>query len=138
MGDEKLMRELLGAVERLTVLLQNQPKPATHPAAEIILTIIPLVAIVLGSVLLFFFLLWQYRLKGELIRTNQFVYTSWKNIRILSLLAGCISTLVGVPITVLFLVVEGVNYHALGGIIPLFAGIGLLLFYGLSRGITHS
>lgn len=135
MGDEKITRELITAIVALTKALENQPRSG-HPASDIIIAVIPLAGVVFGSVLLFFFFLWQYKLKRELIRTNQYEHGAWKNLRVLSLLIGSISALIGLPMTILFLVINGASYAALGGIVPLFAGLGLLLFYALSRRMT--
>ena len=83
--------------------------------------------------MLFFFFLWNYKLKKELIRAGQYQYQSLKNVRLFSLLIGIISFAVGLPMTMLFGAVEGVSYSLLGGLIPSFVGLGFIVFYVVSR-----
>ncbi|MCB1172847.1 MAG: hypothetical protein KDK39_04750 [Leptospiraceae bacterium] len=123
---------LLEKLDQLIQLSQTQNAPAESPAAQVILALVPILAIVMGAVLMFFFLLWHYQIKRELVRTNQFEYTSRENLRLITLLTGLLSLATGLPMTVLFILVEGLSYVILGGLIPLFAGIALIVFYGLS------
>lgn len=104
-----------------------------HPAADVILSIVPLLGVVLGSVLLFFFFLWQYKLKKERIRTGTFVPGFTKHLRSFALLIGCLSISAGLPMTMIFLMLDGKSYSMLGGIVPFSCGIGLILFYYISR-----
>ncbi len=132
MKDQEV-QELLKLLSKLVTALEKNGVPQEHGATDIILSIVPMVGIVFGAAILFFFLLWNYRLKKELIRTQQYHYTSVKTLRMLTLLIGFVSTLVGLPMTLLFYLVEGVSYVMLGGLIPVFAGIGLLSFYAFTR-----
>lgn len=106
---------------------------AASSAAEIILSLVPLTGIIFGSILIFFFLLWNYRLRRELVIRNQYHPRIWENLRSISLLLGTISTFVGASLSLLFWLVQGISYLLLGGLIPFSAGIGLLLFYYLSQ-----
>jgi len=60
-GDEARLDRLIAALERLNALLAEQPQTAENPAAQILLSLVPLTGVIFGCVLLFFFLLWQYR-----------------------------------------------------------------------------
>lgn len=102
-------------------------------AADIIISLVPMLGVIFGSALLFFFLLWRYKLTKEMIRNGSYEPGFFKNLRLLSLLLGSVSISVGLPMTILFFVIEGVSYSVLGGLMPLSAGIGLLLFYGISH-----
>ena len=124
--------KLIETLEKVNQTLQQNSIGSS--AADVILSIVPVAGIAFGWTLLFFFFLWQYRLKKELIRTNQYESsTFWKNIRTLSLLIGCLSTMIGIPITVLFFIIHGASAIALGGLIPIAVGVGLLTFYIFSR-----
>ena len=102
-------------------------------AAQVILAIVPLVGTAFGVTLLFFFFLWQYRLKKELIRSNQYERNTGKNLKDLVLLSGVLCTAVGLPMTILFGFMEGFSYAISGGLIPLSTGIGLIAFYIIKR-----
>lgn len=105
----------------------------TSHTADIILSIVPMVAVVFGSVLVFFLLLYNYRLRKEKIRL-QLPTDSWlEHLRFISLLAGCLSFSAGLPLTLFFIFTNPANPGILGGLIPLSAGIGLVAFYYLSE-----
>lgn len=105
---------------------------AGDSAAAIIISIVPVLGVVLGAVLLFFFFLWQYRFRKELIKADQYHPRMWDHLRIISLLIGSISSFIGLPMFLLFYFIDGLAYSALGGLIPLSAGLGLLAFYYIS------
>lgn len=111
----------------------EQMEPGTTAAAQIILSVVPLVGIVFGAALLFFFLLWNYKLRKELIRTGSYQPVNIHNVRLLTLLAGITTLAVGIPMTIVFALIEGISYTILGGLIPACIGIGLVIFYAVSR-----
>lgn len=132
--DPQKQTEIIEKLNQLVILLEkNQSIVQTGSAAQILLALVPVIAIVFGSALLFFFVLWNYKLKRELIKSGQYTHTTVQNLRMLSLLMGIMSTAVGFPMTILFSIIEGINYMLLGGVIPMFVGIGLLVFYIFSR-----
>jgi type IV secretory pathway TrbD component len=136
MNEAEQIRRLTEAVERLNELVGGSGATMVDngsTAAEIILSLVPLLGVVFGCVLLFFFLLWQYRIRRELIRTGQHQPMFVTNIRMLSLLIGLLGIAAGLPMTLLFVLIEGVTYVLLGGLLPFFAGIGFLIFYALTR-----
>jgi hypothetical protein len=97
-------------------------------AAQVLIAIIPIVGILMGSVIVFFWLLWNHRRKTLMIRQgvkSEFTF----DIQTFSLLAGLLNLGVGLVLTVFFLVKEGFAYSLLGGLIPLSVGISLLIFY---------
>jgi hypothetical protein len=104
--------------------------PAT--AAQVIVAVIPIVGIVMGSVVIFFYLLWNYRQRSMLIKAGQYRRPEF-DFRSFSLLAGLLLTCVGIALTVLLSILEGASYGLLGGIIPLSMGIGLLAHYVIKR-----
>lgn len=115
--------------------LSQSPKSS---GSEILLSILPLVAITLGGVLFFFFLLWQYKLQKGLINSGQYKPNSVKSIRILSLLFGINGVLLGVPLILILFTVDGMGYSVLGGLIPLCLGLGMLIFYSVIRQYPQS
>ncbi|MDR2802910.1 MAG: hypothetical protein LBB22_01310 [Treponema sp.] len=105
-------------------------------AAQVIIALIPIVGIVMGSVVVFFYLLWGHRRKMFLIKTEQ-----WKerefDLLTFSLLGGLLLGTVGLCLTVFLAVIGGRNYGLLGGIIPLSSGIALLAFFFIRRSETR-
>lgn len=106
---------------------------ATSHTGDIILSIVPMVAVVFGSVLVFFLLLYNYRLRKEKIRLKIPTESARDHLRFISLLAGCLSFSAGLPLTLFFFFTRPTNPGILGGLIPLCAGIGLVAFYYLSE-----
>jgi hypothetical protein len=102
-------------------------------AAQVIIAIVPIVGIVMGCVVVFFYLLWSHIRKTLLIKTGQYKKPDF-DLLSFSLLTGLLLGSVGISLTVFLAVAQGIGYGLLGGIIPLSIGIGLLVYYGLNRG----
>ena len=86
---------------------------------------IPIVGIVMGTVIAFFYLLWSHREKVRLIERG--LYEARKiDLDTFCLLAGLLFLSVGAVLSVLFIVIEGASYALLGGLLPFAAGISLL------------
>jgi hypothetical protein len=102
-------------------------------AAQVIIAIIPIVGIVMGSVVIFFYLLWNHRRRTLLIKAEQFNRPAF-DLLSFSLLTGLLLSCVGIALTVFLIIIQGTTYGLLGGIIPLSAGAGLLVYYGIKRG----
>ncbi|MFP4113879.1 MAG: DUF6249 domain-containing protein [Spirochaetota bacterium] len=105
-------------------------------AAQVMITVIPMVGIVMGSVIIFFFLLWRHRQRMELIRQGK-KPDDTLDVRSFSLLAGLIAAAVGFVLTVFILFKDGASYSLLGGLIPLSVGLSLLAFYVLRENERH-
>jgi phosphotransferase system glucose/maltose/N-acetylglucosamine-specific IIC component len=108
-----------------------EPQPST--AAQILIAIIPIVGIVMGSTVVFFYLLWNHKRKTLLIQTGHYSRPHF-DLLSFSLLTGLLLTSVGTALTLFLAIALGVNFGLLGGIIPLAIGIGLLVYYGIKRG----
>ena len=104
----------------------------TSAAAQVIVSIIPIVGIVMGSVVIFFYLLWNHKRRTLLIKAGQFKRPEF-DLLSFSLLAGLLLAAVGLALTVFLVLALGLNFGLLGGIIPLAMGIGLLTYYGIKR-----
>jgi hypothetical protein len=106
-------------------------------AAQVIIAIIPIVGIVMGSVVVFFYLLWNHKRRTLLIQAGQYKRPHF-DLLSFSLLAGLLLTSVGIALTVFLAIAIGANFGLLGGIIPLSIGVGLLAYYGIKQGDTSA
>lgn len=98
--------------------------------AQVIISIMPIVGIVIGGVCLFFFMLWHHHEVKLQIKTGMFVpvKTDYKAV---SLLAGLLLTGLGAIMSLVFGVLGGFSYSILGGLLPCMTGLCLLIFYAL-------
>jgi hypothetical protein len=101
-------------------------------AAAVIIAVIPIVGIVAGAVVVFFYLFWRHRLKVLQIQHNV-TNGGGFDLFAFSLLCGLLLGIVGLTLTVFLAIVAGKTYALLGGIIPLACGVALLIFYCLRR-----
>ena len=106
-------------------------------AAQVIIAIIPIVGIVMGSMVVFFYLLWQHRRRILLIKAGQYQKPAF-DLLSFSLLTGLLLLSVGIGLTVFLAVLKNTGYGLLGGIIPLAMGFGLLVYYIIKRGDRRS
>ncbi|MDR0323654.1 MAG: hypothetical protein LBI12_04315 [Treponema sp.] len=100
--------------------------------AQVIIAIIPIVGIVMGCAVIFFYILWDHRRKTLLIKTGQYNRPVF-DLFSFSLLSGALLSGVGAALTVLLSIIEGASYGLLGGIIPLSMGAGLISYYVIKR-----
>lgn len=100
--------------------------------AQVLIAIIPIVGIVMASVVIFFYLLWNHRQKTLLIKVGQYRKEEF-NLYSFSLLCGLLLSTAGIALTILLLIIEGASYGLLGGVIPLSIGIGLIAHYMIKR-----
>lgn len=101
-------------------------------AGQVIISLIPIVGIVMGAVVVFFYLLWNHRQKMLLIKTGNYSRPDF-DLLSFSLLTGLLLTCVGLSLTAFLVIVQGFNYALLGGIIPLSIGVGLLIYFRMKR-----
>ena len=99
-------------------------------AAQVIVTIIPIVGIVMGSGIAFFYLLWGYRAKSALIERGLYKRSEF-DVDTFSLFTGLVLTGIGTGLGIFFFVKTGFSYGILSGLIPLSCGISLLVFFGI-------
>ena len=110
---------------------------AYSSVAQIIISIIPIVGIFMGSVVVFFYLLWNHKHRTLLIKAGQFQRPEF-DLLAFSLLTGLLLGIVGLALTIFLAIALGASFGLLGGIIPLSVGIGLLIYYGIKRGDKSS
>jgi hypothetical protein len=101
-------------------------------AAQVIVTVIPIVGIVLGSIVVFFYLLWTHKQRMTMIERGMKPEKTF-DLETLSLLAGLLNLFIGAVLFVFFLVKEGIHYSLLGGLVPLSIGMSLIVFFVLRR-----
>lgn len=97
-------------------------------AAQILISLIPIVGIVMGSVVIFFYLLWNHRQKMKIIEKGIYKENDF-NIDVFSILAGLILLTIGISLVVFFLIKEGFSYGVLSGLIPFSIGISFIIFF---------
>lgn len=96
--------------------------------AQVIISIMPIVGIVIGGTCLFFFMLWHHHEVKLQIKTGMFVPVK-TDYRAVSLLTGLLLTVVGAIMSLVFGLLAGASYLLLGGLIPFATGASILLFY---------
>jgi Na+/H+-translocating membrane pyrophosphatase len=101
-------------------------------AAQVIIAIIPIVGIVMGAVVIFFYRLWRHREIVRQIEKGVYIKPIF-DLYLFSLLAGFLLTGIGLVLSLLFLFIEGLSYTLLGGLIPFALGGSLLAFYFITR-----
>jgi hypothetical protein len=103
----------------------------TEPAAQIIVALIPIAGFIVGGIFIFFYLLWHHR--QILFQLNNGTYTPQSlNLKNFALITGLLLCSVGLVLSVLFCIIDGISYSLLGGLLPLALGVGLLIYNRLS------
>lgn len=98
------------------------------PAAQVIIAVIPIVGIVIGGIVVFFYLLWRHREISLQIKTGCYQQKRF-NFKLFSLFTGLLLASIGIVLTLLFLLITGFSYPLLGGLLPLAIGISLIIFF---------
>lgn len=98
-----------------------------NPSAQVLIASIPLVAVSLLAVLTFFFILWDYRRSRLIIERGGTPVP--RNLDEKLLLIGIVALFVGVGLLVFFALKTGLSDSLLGGIIPTMAGLGIITYY---------
>jgi len=107
-------------------------EPVSSAAAQIVISVIPIVGIMMGTVVVFFYLLWNHRQRTLLIKAGQYNRPKF-DLFSFSLLAGLLLSSVGLALTVFLAITTDPSYGLLGGIIPLATGVGLLAYHVIKR-----
>jgi hypothetical protein len=109
------------------ILLSERGWGALRPSAQVLIASLPLVAVVLLSILSFFFILWEYKRKRLIIERGG--TPTPRNIDEKLLLIGIVALFVGVGLLIFFALKTGLSDALLGGIIPTTAGLGIITYY---------
>jgi hypothetical protein len=105
---------------------------AVSNAARVLLAVVPIVGIVMSAVVVFFWMLWDYKRKVLLIKSNLYEKTRFDFLSF-SLITGLLLAIVGITLTVFLIFTLGKSYGLLGGLIPLATGTALLVYYVIQR-----
>jgi hypothetical protein len=99
-------------------------------AAQIMITIIPIVGIVFGCTVIFFYIYFGHQAKMLMIEKGTYQRPLEKfDLESFSLFFGLLSFCIGIGMSLFFLMREGISYGLLGGLIPLSVGAGLITFF---------
>ena len=98
-----------------------------RPSAQVLIAAIPLVAVTLLAVLTFFFILWDYKRSRLIIERGGTPVPRRLDEKLL--LIGIVALFVGVGLLVFFALKTGLSDSLLGGIIPTTAGLGIITYY---------
>ncbi len=98
-------------------------------AAQVLLSLIPIVAIVIVGILSFFALQWDNRKRLLIIEKGG--RPAPRSIDDKLLLIGIVALFVGIGLTVFFSVHNGLSNSLLGGIVPMMVGLGVITSYAV-------
>ena len=105
--------------------------PSLSPAAQVLIAALPLVAVVLLAVLAFFSMLWDHQRNTIIVARGEKPVP--RDIDDKILLLGVVALFVGIGLLVFFALHDGITNSLLGGIIPVAAGLGTITHYAVSR-----
>ncbi len=108
-------------------------------AAQVIVTIIPIVGILFASIVLFLYLILWHKQRMSLIEKDQFQRV-FKDVDIdsASLFSGMVLFAVGFSLLLFFWIKEGVSFGMLSGLIPFSIGISLIAFFVIRLRMKNS
>lgn len=96
-------------------------------AAQVLIAALPLVAVVLLAILTFFFMLWDHQKNRIIIERGEKPVP--RNVDDKILLLGIIALFVGAGLLVFFAFHDGMTNALLGGIIPAMTGLGVVTHF---------
>ncbi|UCF99190.1 MAG: hypothetical protein JSV89_06535 [Spirochaetaceae bacterium] len=100
-------------------------------AAQVLIAAIPIVSVSVLAILSFFVILWDHRKQQLMIERG--LTPQPKNIDDKLLLIGIVALFVGIGLLVFFSLKTGLSNSLLGGIIPTASGMGIITYYILIR-----
>jgi phosphate/sulfate permease len=95
-----------------------------NDTAQVIIAIVPLVSVIVLGILSFFFMLWDHQKRMIIIQKGGTPPSRKINEKLL--LLGIVALFIGVGLTVFFIIYNGLSPSLLGGIIPTTAGLGII------------
>jgi hypothetical protein len=97
-------------------------------AAQIIVTIIPIVGIIMGSMVIYFYIYYNHKQKLLMIEKGIIKKKNF-DLDIFSIFTGLLLFCIGLCLSIFFIVNEGISYGLLSGIIPFSCGVSLIVYY---------
>lgn len=108
----------------------------TSPAAQVIISLIPVVGICMGTAVAIIAIIFKHHEKKMMIAKGE--YTKEKfDYKAFSLLFGLLLLGVGLVMTALFALLDRLTPALLGGLIPLAVGVAFLIFYKVFPGFRE-
>ena len=95
---------------------------------QVLITVIPIVGILMGGAVVFFYLFFSHKQKIMLIEKGHFSKKPF-DLNTFSLLSGLLLFSIGVGLMVFFIIKDGASYSLLGGIVPFSMGLSLIIFH---------
>ena len=129
------MAMIVGALLRLRWLAEPTLQQSTrewsriNSAAQVLIAAIPIVSVSVLAVLSFFVILWDYRKQKQMIERG--MTPKPRNIDDRLLLIGIVALFVGLGLLIFFGLKTGLSNSLLGGIIPTASGMGIITYYVL-------
>ncbi len=99
-------------------------------AAQIIVTIIPIVGIIMAGFVIFSYIYYNHKQKMLMIEKGTLKKIKF-DLDIFSLFTGILLFTLGLCLTIFFQIKEGISYGLLSGIIPLSCGVSLICYYSI-------
>ncbi len=101
------------------------------PGAQVLISTLPMIAIIVFGILAFFYLKWEHQKRMLIIEKGGELPPAKFNEKLL--LIGLLSLFIGIGLTVFFIIQTGLSNALLGGIIPLTAGMGIITYIIIIR-----
>ena len=102
------------------------------PAAQVIMSLFPIIGVIMATFLLFFYILWHH--KQTILMIKNVIYSPSKlDFLNICLLSGLLLLILGFVLTVFFIIIQTSYYALLLGLIPFSVGLSLLLYYKFSN-----
>jgi hypothetical protein len=93
----------------------------------VIIAIVPLVSVIVLGILTFFFMMWDHQKRLLIIQKGGTPPS--RKIEEKLFLLGIVSLFIGIGLTIFFIIYNGISPSLLGGIIPTTAGLGIITAY---------
>ncbi len=101
------------------------------PAAQVIMSLFPIIGVVMATFLLFFYILWHHKQTVMLIRQGGYAPSKLDFLNI-CLLSGILLSVLGIALTVFFIIIKRRDHTLLIGLLPFSIGLSLLIYYKIA------
>jgi hypothetical protein len=118
---------IFGQIVKFPALLLLDVAGGLSETAQVIIAIVPLVSVIVLGILTFFFMLWDHQKRMIIIQKGGTPPS--RRIEDKLFLLGIVALFIGVGLTVFFIIYNGLSPSLLGGIIPTTAGLGIITAY---------
>jgi len=101
------------------------------PGAQILISVLPMVTIIVLGIVAIFYFKWEHQKRMLIIEKGGTPPPKKFNEKLL--LIGLLSLFIGIGLTIFFMLQTGVSNALLGGIVPLAAGLGIITYIIIVR-----